>query len=94
MSRRRLRQDERKLVAVAVPVATVAVPVAVAGTSRQRRKRVRETGKYLGKEGSEYTTEQINFMMALDRYKRRKSLVNPTCCQILDVVHELGYRLM
>jgi len=40
----------------------------------------------------EYRAEEIEFMQALDRYKRASGRMFPTCSEILEVVHALGYR--
>ena len=40
----------------------------------------------------DYSGEEIEFMHALDEYKRRAGRMFPTCSEILEVVRELGYR--
>ncbi len=42
----------------------------------------------------EYTSEEIEFMQALDAYKRRSGRMFPTCSEILEVIRNLGYRRM
>lgn len=39
----------------------------------------------------DYTGEEIEFMQAMDAYKRRSGRMFPTCSEILEVVRELGY---
>lgn len=39
----------------------------------------------------EYTDDEIEFMQALDAYKRSSGRMFPTCSEILEVVRELGY---
>lgn len=39
----------------------------------------------------DYSIEEIEFMRALDDYKRRSGRMFPTCSEILEVVRELGY---
>lgn len=39
----------------------------------------------------DYNNEEIEFMHALDDYKRRAGRMFPTCSEILEVVRELGY---
>jgi hypothetical protein len=39
----------------------------------------------------EYRPEELEFMQALDRYKRSSGRMFPTCSEILEVVHALGY---
>lgn len=40
----------------------------------------------------EYSDEEREFMMAMDRYKREKNRPYPTCKDILEVARKLGYR--
>lgn len=40
----------------------------------------------------DYQTEELEFMQALDRYKRASGRMFPTCSEILEVVRSLGYR--
>lgn len=39
----------------------------------------------------DYTTEEIEFMRAMDLYKRTSGRMFPTCSEILEVVRGLGY---
>lgn len=39
----------------------------------------------------DYTDEEIEFMHALDRYKRASGRMFPTCSEILEVVKAMGY---
>ncbi len=39
----------------------------------------------------DYTVEEIEFMGALDEYKRRSGRMFPTCSEVLEVVRNLGY---
>lgn len=39
----------------------------------------------------DYTTEEIEFMRALDAYKRASGRMFPTCSEILEVLRKLGY---
>ena len=39
----------------------------------------------------DYGAEEIEFMRALDAYKRSSGRMFPTCSEILEVVHSLGY---
>jgi len=39
-----------------------------------------------------YTPEEVEFAMALDRYKRAKRRPFPTCAEVLAVAVALGYR--
>ena len=40
----------------------------------------------------DYTPDEIEFMQALDAYKRNSGRMFPTCSEILEVVKSLGYR--
>jgi hypothetical protein len=39
----------------------------------------------------DYTPEEIEFMAALDEYKRRNGRMFPTCSEVLEVLKSLGY---
>ncbi len=39
----------------------------------------------------DYGPEELEFMQALDRYKRTSGRMFPTCSEILEVVRSLGY---
>lgn len=39
----------------------------------------------------DYTEPEIEFMQALDAYKRANGRMFPTCSEILEVVRDLGY---
>jgi hypothetical protein len=39
----------------------------------------------------EYTTDEVEFMNALDDYKRKSGRMFPTCSEVLEVVRGLGY---
>lgn len=39
----------------------------------------------------EYGADEVEFMQALDRYKRTSGRMFPTCSEILEVVRSLGY---
>lgn len=40
----------------------------------------------------EYSDAEIEFMQALDDYKRRSGRMFPTCSEILEVLSDLGYQ--
>lgn len=42
----------------------------------------------------DYTEDEIEFMRALDEYKRKNKRMFPTCSEMLEVLRELGYRKM
>ena len=39
----------------------------------------------------DYTGDEIEFMQALDTYKRRNGRMFPTCSEVLEVIRTLGY---
>ena len=39
----------------------------------------------------DYTTDEIEFMQAMDAYKRASGRMFPTCSEILEVIRNLGY---
>lgn len=39
----------------------------------------------------EYTADEIEFMNALDEYKRKSGRMFPTCSEVLEVILGLGY---
>ena len=39
----------------------------------------------------DYNTAEIDFMQALDAYKRSSGRMFPTCSEILEVIRDLGY---
>lgn len=43
-------------------------------------------------DGREYTAEQVEFMMAMENYKRRNRVPYPDCRDVLRVLKSLGYR--
>lgn len=42
----------------------------------------------------DYTEDEVEFMRALDSYKRASGRMFPTCSEILEVVRGLGYAKM
>jgi hypothetical protein len=39
----------------------------------------------------DYTDQEVEFMNALDDYKRKSGRMFPTCSEVLEVIHSLGY---
>lgn len=39
----------------------------------------------------EYSDDEVEFMQALDAYKRKNGRMFPTCSEVLEVVRSLGY---
>ena len=67
-------------------------PVAVERRTGQRRQKVARR-RQIDPTTCErdYTNEEIEFMHALDDYKRRSGRMFPTCSEILEVMRDLGY---
>lgn len=40
----------------------------------------------------DYSNDEIEFMRALDEYKRKNKRMFPTCSEMLEVLRELGYQ--
>lgn len=73
---RRAKEDRRKQ----------NVPVAFERRKVQRRRQIDPTTCE-----RDYTTDEIEFMQALDAYKRASGRMFPTCSEILEVIRNLGY---
>jgi hypothetical protein len=68
------------------------VPVAVEQRQLERRAKVNRR-RQIDPTTCErdYSTDEIEFMHALERYKRTSGRMFPTCSEILEVVRGLGY---
>jgi hypothetical protein len=82
-SERRKSDDRRKS----------AAPVAVErrGTAPERRKVQRRRQIDPTTCERDYSGEEVEFMQALDAYKRTSGRMFPTCSEILEVIRGLGY---
>ncbi len=67
------------------------VPVALDRRNTDRRKVQRRRQIDPTTCERDYTNDEIEFMRALDDYKRRSGRMFPTCSEILEVLRELGY---
>jgi hypothetical protein len=77
MERREVKEDRRKQ----------QIPVAVERRKVQRRRQIDPTTCE-----REYTAEEVEFMQAMDAYKRSSGRMFPTCSEILEVIKKLGYQ--
>ncbi len=68
------------------------IPVAVERRKGERRKVQRRRLIDPTTCERDYTPEEIEFMLALDQYKRASGRMFPTCSEILEVLRGLGYR--
>jgi hypothetical protein len=84
--RRGSRRDEEKDKAVA------AAKPAVAAAPLERRQKVNRR-RQIDPTTCErdYTDDEVEFMNALDEYKRKNGRMFPTCSEVLEVVRSLGY---
>ena len=62
-------------------------PVAVDRRKTKRRRQIDPTTCE-----REYNEAEIEFMQAMDEYKRASGRMFPTCSEILEVITRLGYR--
>lgn len=62
------------------------IPVANERRKKPRRRQIDPTTCE-----RDYSGDEIEFMHALDDYKRRSGRMFPTCSEILEVLRELGY---
>ena len=62
------------------------IPVASDRRKVQRRRQIDPTTCE-----RDYSPEEIEFMAALDEYKRASGRMFPTCSEILEVVKSMGY---
>jgi hypothetical protein len=79
----RRRQERRTPEAEAVAAES---KVASPRRKQQRRRQIDPTTCE-----REYTDQEIQFMHALDAYKRTAGRMFPTCSEILEVIRGLGY---
>jgi hypothetical protein len=42
--------------------------------------------------GCDYTADEVEFLRAIDRYRRARGRPHPTCREVLAVLVSLGYR--
>jgi len=68
-----------------------ATPVAVDRRQNDRRKAPRRRQIDPTTCERDYTNDEIEFMNAMDDYKRRSGRMFPTCSEVLEVVRALGY---
>src|SRR5262245_36649383 len=68
-----------------------AVPVAMERRQTERRKVPRRRQIDPTTCERDYSDDEIEFMNALDDYKRRSGRMFPTCSEILEVIRALGY---
>jgi len=82
------RRGTRREAAAAVAPANSATPT-VKLERRQKVNRRRQIDPTTCER--DYTDEEVQFMNALDDYKRASGRMFPTCSEVLEVVRSLGY---
>ena len=81
---RRKTENERR-------AANIAVAGERRGTAERREKVNRRRQIDPTTCERDYTDEEVEFMHALDQYKRTSGRMFPTCSEILEVIRGLGY---
>jgi hypothetical protein len=73
-------------------VAEIVPKPSIAGPQLERRKKVNRR-RQIDPTTCErdYTDQEVEFMNALDDYKRKSGRMFPTCSEVLEVLHGLGY---
>jgi hypothetical protein len=68
------------------------IPVAVERRTGERRAKVSRR-RQIDPTTCErdYSADEIEFMSAMDQYKRRSGRMFPTCSEVLEVIRSLGY---
>jgi hypothetical protein len=89
LDRRNTRKDRRE----APDRRQVDIPVAVERRQLERRAKVARR-RQIDPTTCErdYTHEEVEFMHALDAYKRASGRMFPTCSEVLEVIKSLGYQ--
>ena len=82
----RRRKDRRDDVAEIVAKPTVAGPQLERRKKVNRRRQIDPTTCE-----RDYTDQEVEFMNALDDYKRKSGRMFPTCSEVLEVLRGLGY---
>ncbi|MCC7085234.1 MAG: hypothetical protein IT427_09530 [Pirellulales bacterium] len=90
MDRRRTKEDRR-----AGERRLGTAPVAIERRKLERREKVSRR-RQIDPTTCErdYSDEEVEFMHALDRYKRASGRMFPTCSEVLEVLRGLGYAKM
>jgi len=80
----RRRNDRRQDGPEGAPAATT--PASTSRRKVQRRRQIDPTTCE-----RDYSDDEIEFMQAMDAYKRAAGRMFPTCSEVLEVVRSLGY---
>jgi len=89
---RRVKEDRRSKDEAKADRRQKSVEVASDARTSDRRKTPRRRQIDPTTCERDYSNEEIEFMHALDEYKRASGRMFPTCSEILEVIHKLGYQ--
>jgi hypothetical protein len=70
----------------AAPAAATPAPALERRKKVQRRRQIDPTTCE-----RDYSVEEVEFMNAMDDYKRKSGRMFPTCSEVLEVIRDLGY---
>jgi hypothetical protein len=71
---------------------TLRIPKAVKRTSTPRGRSVGTESAFALNPGSEYSQNELEFLQAIDAYKRENERPFPSWTEILEIAFALGYR--
>lgn len=80
------RRKDRRLNAEAGPEAAPATEFKQPRRRKERRRQIDPTTCE-----RDYNPDEIDFMQAMDAYKRSSGRMFPTCSEVLEVIRSLGY---
>jgi hypothetical protein len=80
------RRGERRQANRALPAGTVGAPKLERREKVNRRRQIDPTTCE-----RDYTEQEVEFMNAIDDYKRKSGRMFPTCSEVLEVIRSLGY---
>jgi hypothetical protein len=79
----------KKIKPIEEPEIEAPKPIAAALERREKVNRRRQIDPTTCER--EYSDQEVEFMQALDLYKRRNGRMFPTCSEVLEVIRDLGY---
>jgi len=62
------------------------------GLERRRGPGIRRAENFRGADEGEFSPEQLEFVMAVETYKKVNKRMFPTWTEVFHVIHQLGYR--
>lgn len=85
------RRGERRTVETKSTESKAAAPLAAVEKGEPRRKTNRRRQIDPTTCERDYTNDEVEFMQAMEAYKRKNGRMFPTCSEVLEVVRSLGY---